>query len=119
MDNPKVLIVEDDLAFVTLIQLALRDLNFEFEVAKDGRSALEHLTNAPFDLVISDYRLPYIDGLEIIRKALRLSPNCKTVLISASSAESLPPELKDLPLLGFIEKPFSPIQFRDLVTKKF
>ena len=118
MDASKVLIVEDDLAFVTLIQLALKDLAFEFHIARDGQKALELLKDTVFDLVITDYRLPNMDGLEIISAAVKYSPNCHIVLISASNADSLP-KLEDLPLLGFIEKPFSPIQFRELVAQAF
>ncbi|MFQ5752889.1 MAG: response regulator [bacterium] len=117
MHAKKLLLVEDDKAFVNLIKVALRDLNFEFEVAKDGPSALEFLSKTRFDLIISDYRLPHIHGLDIIKAAKQNSPNCQIVLISAAAAEMMESNLEDLPLLGFLQKPFSPLQLRDLIVK--
>ncbi len=111
----KVLLVEDDLAFVTLIQLALKDLDFEFHIAREGQSALAHLQKESYDLVIADYRLPRVDGVEILQAAARRNPACKAVLITAADSEELGSRLGDLPLIGLIEKPFSPIEFRRMI----
>ncbi|MFQ5636974.1 MAG: response regulator [bacterium] len=118
MMNIKALIVEDDLAFITLIRLALKDLALELHVTRDGNEALALLQENIFDLVITDYRLPNADGIEIIKATAKYSPNCRIILMSATKVSSLP-KLDDLPLLGCIEKPFSPIQFRRLVTEAF
>ena len=113
----QVLIVEDDLAFVALIQLALKDLDFEFHVARDGRQALELLPQRPYDLLIADYRLPHVDGVEIAKATVQRWPGCQIILISATRGGEISRHLKNLPIVGFIEKPFSPIQFRELVVK--
>ena len=115
----KVLIVEDDLAFITLIQLALRDMNFEFDVAKEGNSALEKLLKNEYDLVICDYRIPEIHGLDILKTVKSQYPSCQTVLISAAGEDMMNTKLEDLNLLGFMQKPFSPIEFRAMVEQVF
>jgi len=48
--DKKVLIVEDDPPFITLIQLALRDMNFDFDVAREGNTALDRLSKSEYDL---------------------------------------------------------------------
>ena len=115
----KVLIVEDDLPFITLIQLALRDMNFEFDVAREGSSALERLSKNEYDLVICDFRIPEIDGLEVLKTVKNQNPNCQTVLISAAGEDMMNTKLDDLHLLGFMQKPFSPIEFRAMVEQVF
>lgn len=117
--NKKVLIVEDDAPFITLIQLALRDMDFEFDVAREGKSALNKLSQSQYDLVICDYRIPEIHGLEILKTANSHNPTCKTVLISAANEEMMDTNLEDLNLLAYMQKPFSPIEFRAMVKQAF
>lgn len=115
----KALIVEDDLAFIALVELALRDLDFEFDVARDGPTALHKLSQNRYHLVISDFRLPEIHGVDILRKAKKHNPDAQTVLITAANEDSLNIDIDSLGLLGFVQKPFSPIEFRDLITHAF
>jgi len=117
--NKKVLIVEDDPPFITLIQLALRDMNFDFDVARGGNSALDRLSKSEYDLVICDYRLPEIHGLEVLKTAKKQNPSCQMVLISAAAVDMMNTRLEDLNLLGFMQKPFSPIEFRAMVERAF
>ena len=117
--NKKVLIVEDDPPFITLIQLALRDMNFYFDVAREGNTALDRLSKSEYDLVICDYRIPEIHGLEVLKTAKKQNPDCQTVLISAAGEDMMNTKLEDLNLLGFMQKPFSPIEFRAMVERVF
>ena len=117
--NKKVLIVEDDPPFITLIQLALRDMNFDFDVAREGNTALDRLSNNEYDLIICDYRIPEIHGLEVLKTAKNQNPGCQMVLISAAGEDMMNTKLEDLNLLGFMQKPFSPIEFRAMVEQVF
>jgi CheY-like chemotaxis protein len=112
MDSRKVLIVEDDAPFVQLVKLALRDFQFQFSTAKDGLSALDLLNKKRFDLLICDYRLPRMDGREIIRIARTTNPDCQIVLVSAADPEMIDADIKNLPGFRFIQKPISPSQLR-------
>jgi DNA-binding NtrC family response regulator len=115
----RVLIVEDDEVFVPIIEIALRDLNFSMDVASDGHTAMAQLAKTKYDLIISDYRLPEIHGIDILRAAQHFNPDCHAVLISAASEQMQDADLKDINLLGFIQKPLTPRQIRDLVTRIF
>jgi len=117
--NKKVLIVEDDPPFITLIQLALRDMNFDFDVAREGNSALDRLSKNEYDLVVCDYRIPEIHGLEVLKAAKNQNPGCQMVLISAAAVDMMNTRLEDLNLLGFMQKPFSPLEFRAMVERAF
>ncbi|MFQ5864743.1 MAG: response regulator [bacterium] len=119
MQKKRVLIIEDDVAFAELAKLALRNSNYQIDVADDGCSALEMLSKRKYDLVISDYRLPNIHGIDVLKAAKRHNPNCETVLMSAASPEMMESSLKDLNLSGFLQKPFLPAKLRDLVVNGF
>jgi DNA-binding NtrC family response regulator len=115
----KVLIVEDDAVFVPIIEIALRDLNFEMHIAPDGYTALDHLAKTKYDLIISDYRLPEIHGLDILRAAHNFNPACHTMLISAATEQMQDVNLEGLNCLGFIRRPLTPMQIRELVAQVF
>jgi DNA-binding NtrC family response regulator len=115
----RVLIVEDDEVFVPIIEIALRDLDCSMDVAQDGYSALDHLAKNKYDLIISDYRLPEIHGLDILRAAHNFNPDCHTLLISAATEQMQEANLEEINCIGFIRKPLTPMQIRELVSKAF
>ena len=119
MNSVKVLVVEDDEVFIPLIKLALRDLNLDVKVIKGGNSALEELAKSEYDLVISDYRLPETHGMEILKAAHSKNCSCKTILISAADIDLDNQTRHDLNLLGFLQKPLSPLELRRLVEAAF
>jgi len=119
MPSKRVLIVEDDAAFIPLIKIALRDLDYDIQTASDGRTALTTVETESFDLVITDYRLPDIDGVQIIRASREQNEKCKAILISAANEDMVDAPLDDLDLLSFIQKPLSPLYLRHLVVTAF
>jgi len=113
----RVLIVEDDLAFISLIELSLRDMDFDFDISREGTDALKKITQNEYDLIISDFRLPEIHGVDILKLAKKQNASCQTILISAAAEDAIGSDLKNLGILGFMQKPFSPIEFRRLVKE--
>ncbi len=119
MTQYKLLVVEDDEPFVKIIDLALRGLNFDFDVVQDGEAAIEKINDTHYDLVISDFRLPKMHGLDILKAVEHKIPGCKKILVTAATEEMIDPELSGLHLLGFLKKPLSPIDLRHLVQQHF
>lgn len=69
----RVLVVDDDDHFRSWFALLMRRAGFAVEVAVDGLDAMEHLHAATFDLLISDLKMPKMDGLDLIRE-IRATP---------------------------------------------
>lgn len=77
------LIVDDDeLVLSVLCDLLAREAWHHISTATDPRTALELLRNEPFDLLITDYRMPGITGLDLIREATRLQPDLIGILVT-------------------------------------
>ena len=78
-----ILLIEDEPATSDLIERILRREGYSVAVANDGVQAMEHLENHVFDLVVTDVRVPKMDGLRIFRRIRRESPSTKVILMSA------------------------------------
>jgi two-component system, OmpR family, alkaline phosphatase synthesis response regulator PhoP len=108
--RPKVLIAEDDHAFAAVLEFVLGS-TYEAMLVNDGESAWRALSQQPIDLLISDYQMPVINGIELCRR-IRNSPeicNLPIVMITAKGFEIEFDKLEGStrPDLVFV-KPFSP-----------
>lgn len=103
----RILIVEDNNDLAHLIQLHLKDLNVDAEIAADGRRALELLDDNDYDLVILDLMLPEVDGLEVC-KQLRAHPGYTPVIMLTSKSSELDRVLGlEIGADDYVTKPFS------------
>ena len=106
-----ILLVEDDRNLRTILDFNLKRLGFEVSVASDGKQAWQLAQQHSFDFVVTDYRMPKMDGVELMRRLREDDKYRQTpmILISALSRNLDLPTLCDgLNVLAFFPKPFSP-----------
>ncbi len=84
----KILVVEDNKDLARLLELHLRDLTYEVDLAFDGNAGWAQITSNPYDLIILDLMLPGIDGLEICRR-IRSRPAYTPILMLTSKSTEL------------------------------
>ena len=106
LDRPRVLVVDDEEAVRDLIVKTLTMADYEVNSAADGQSALDALKDTDFDLLITDLRMPGMDGLTVIRQARRLSPSLPIIIITGYSTEASAIEAINLGVCGYLTKPF-------------
>jgi two-component system response regulator MtrA len=82
--DERVLLVEDDPSIREITELGLRNAGFRVTAAGDGRAALLHFRQEPFDLVVLDLMLPTLDGYEVCRE-IRKDSRVPIVILSAKS----------------------------------
>ena len=106
-----ILIVDDEFDNVTLIKASLQKHGFNTLAFTDPLLALEHFQNnsKDFALVISDIRMPSMNGYELIRKIKAERPTIKTILISAFeiNKEEFSKIMPTVKIDSFITKPIS------------
>ncbi|MFQ5652840.1 MAG: sigma-54-dependent transcriptional regulator [bacterium] len=81
--SAKLLIIDDEKTIRDTLSEVLSEEGYLCEIAGDGEQAVKKISRESFDLVISDLRLPGIDGLEVLEKTLELSPQTLVVIITA------------------------------------
>lgn len=116
--KPKVLIVDDDLALLRLMQVELENYSDAFSVltANDAQEALEILKKEHVAFVVSDLRMPGMDGYDLLSQILKTYPDIPVYIITAFDK----PKTRDVVVksgaAGYLRKPFSAEELVETIT---
>ncbi|MFH2091951.1 MAG: response regulator [Pseudomonadota bacterium] len=115
-----ILIVDDSLPMRSVIKRTLKAAGYgraDILEAANGKEALELMKNSWVDLIITDYNMPVMNGLEFIRtlKQGGLTKDIPVVVISTEGNESKIKEFKNCGAQGYITKPFTAEAIRDVI----
>jgi two-component system cell cycle response regulator CpdR len=106
-DTPQILIVEDDEAMREFLCQAISRFGYYVEAVEDGTEALRRVEESHFDLLLTDIRMPGLDGIELARQARRRYPGLSVLLVTAYLQDALgAPELTEAGI-GVLSKPFN------------
>ncbi len=105
-----VLVVDDDSTTLRLLAAHMKRNGYAVEMARDGDAALKAVLNSPPDIVVADWQMPKMDGLELCRalRRSRAGANIFFLLLTGSSEDSTLIEAFDAGVDDFVTKPFSP-----------
>lgn len=104
--RPRILVVDDEPTIRDLLSKTLALAEYDVDLAPDGRTALERLRILPYDLLITDLKMPGVDGLTVIKEARRLKPDIPVIIITGFSTEASAIEAVNLGVSGYLTKPF-------------
>ena len=104
--RPRILVVDDEAAIRELLAKTLALADYDVDVAPEGRTAVERLRGSSYDLLITDLRMPGVDGLSVIREARLFRPDLPVVIITGFSTETRAIEAINLGVAGYLTKPF-------------
>jgi excisionase family DNA binding protein len=104
--RPRVLVADDEDAIRELLLKTLELAEYTVDTVPDGQAAIERLRLGAFDLLITDLKMPGVDGLAVIRAARRLQPALPVVIITGYSTEAAAIEAIELGVTGYLTKPF-------------
>jgi len=83
MFNPNILLIEDDEILRITISDSLKKMGWPVTAAEDGQEGLNLIKNNSFDIVISDIRLPKINGIDVLKEIKNYYPNTEVIMITA------------------------------------
>jgi excisionase family DNA binding protein len=104
--RPRVLVADDEASIRELLSKTLALADYDVDVASDGRATLERLRTTQYDLLITDLKMPGVDGLSVIREARRYRPDLPIIIITGFSSEASAIEALNLGVSGYLTKPF-------------
>lgn len=83
----RVLLVDDEVEFVTTLSDRLRMRSIETEVVYDGLQALDYLENHEIDVVVLDLKMPGLDGMEVLSRLRRAHSDIQVVILAGHGAQ--------------------------------
>jgi DNA-binding NtrC family response regulator len=117
MNAPKKVMFVDDEEGVRLSwNRYLSDHGFDVKTAEDGAKAISQLRKEPVDVVVSDLKMPGIDGIELLEWIHDRSPQTRFILLTGFGNEDVEKRVKDLGAFDYLNKPISPDTLAAVVT---
>lgn len=116
-ESPRVLLVEDDSSAASALRRVLEGDHYDVDVCARGDNAFTLATQKPFDVVVTDLKLPGFDGLELIRRLHASNPRLPIVLMTAHGTTDTAIEATKFGAYDYLLKPFEMEELLDLVSR--
>jgi two-component system probable response regulator PhcQ len=118
----KILLVDDDPHVLSALQRTLRlmfqDEQPQIEAFTNPMDALNRICTCDFDLVISDYRMPQLNGAELLEALKEVAPDTVRIMLSASAEfDTMLHTINQAQAFRFMLKPWDPVQLEDNVRQ--
>ena len=109
-DPPLILVVDDEVHIVHVVSLKLQNAGFEVVAASDGQEGLDTAAQVRPDLIITDYQMPVMSGLQFCKEMRNREPlkNIPAIMLTARGFDIEPQEMIDAGIAECLAKPFSP-----------
>jgi two-component system NtrC family response regulator len=117
MMNRKILLADDDAALRRVIQFKLKQKGYDVTAVEDGRAALASLKASRYDLLLSDMKMPGMNGIELLEKARGVQPDLEVILITAFAEISQAVQAVKLGAFDYLTKPFEDDQLFVTIEK--
>ncbi|MFN0061981.1 MAG: sigma-54-dependent transcriptional regulator [Myxococcaceae bacterium] len=103
-----VLVADDEASIRHVLSLVLSERGYEVRAVANGEDVLAELGQRAYDVVLCDVRMPKLSGLEVLPKALALSPDITFIMMSAYGSPEMALEAVGAGAYDYIQKPFKP-----------
>jgi len=113
----KVLVVDDQRNMRATTAIVLRSAGHAVDEAEDGAAALLRIQQEAFDVVLTDLRMPTVDGMELLREAQRLAPETQVIVMTAYGTIESAVEAIRRGAYDFLAKPFKEDELKLRVAK--
>src|SRR5262245_25332824 len=110
----RILVVDDEVAIAVLLQSMLRRSGYSVAVACDGQQAWELFHELPFDLVISDLKMPRLDGEQLVQRIKAQAPETLIVILTGHGTPEDTERLLAIGATQVLQKPLHDI--KDMVV---
>ena len=108
--SKKILVADDEAHILHIVSMKLRNAGYDVITAEDGEEALDLCLSEKPDLVITDYQMPVMNGMEMC-KELRTNPetwSIPAIMLTARGFDIGSDEMLDAGIVAILDKPFSP-----------
>lgn len=117
LEGSKILLVDDDQRIRDSLRLFFEDQGCRFMAVGSSERALEELAGRSFDIIILDYKLPGMNGMDLLASLRETHPAAAKIFTSAYSSEGLFAQAKEAGAIGFIKKPLTAEKIEECLAR--
>lgn len=115
----KILLVDDEEAIRTILRMSLEDLGYQVATAANGEEALEQVSTFAPDVVLSDIKMPGIDGIELLKRIKTAHPEIEVIMVSGHGDMDLAIKSLQLEATDFLTKPVRDVLLQKALSRTF
>jgi two-component system, NtrC family, response regulator PilR len=113
----RILVVDDEKSMRDFLTIMLKKEGYGIVAAESGRDALAAVQGEIFDLVITDVKMPEVDGIEVLKAVKEISPETVVLVITAFATTETAVEAMKLGAYDYIIKPFKVDEIKLIIQK--
>jgi two-component system, NtrC family, response regulator HydG len=117
MQKARILVIDDDQAHREGMALLLEDEDYQVDQADGAEAAMELIGKHSYDLIITDYKMQNIDGMELLKVINDYDPLLKVIMVTGYSSIEHAVEAIHLGALDYIAKPVDPVKLKEVVRR--
>lgn len=114
MSGEKILLVDDEVEFTSVLAERMEARGIKVETAASGAAAVERVKDTYYDAVVLDLAMPGMDGIETLKHLLAVNPDIQVIFLTGKATLEKAVEAVKLGALDFLEKP---VKFEALLDK--
>ncbi len=88
VQNVNIMVIDDEPSVLESFKMILKIKDYEVETFPDGPAALQNLTKGKYDVAFVDYKLPVMDGLEVLRRIKEIDPDIEVIIVTAYATDA-------------------------------
>ncbi len=110
-------IIDDEPIVGRRLKQVFSKLGYHVEIFTNPLDALEYMEENPFDIVVTDFKMEEMDGMEVLRKAKELNPNARVIIITGYARPETAKEAFQSGVFDFMVKPFRLEELKNAVKR--
>ncbi len=115
--KPRILIVDDEPVVTKSCERILAGMAYDVVTTNSGREGLELATRETFNLVVTDLKMPDLDGMDLVRELRKVHPETSVIIITGYGTVPCAVEAIRLGVKEFVEKPFTPDEISEAIVR--
>ncbi|MBN2058335.1 MAG: response regulator [Candidatus Saganbacteria bacterium] len=116
-ESVRIAVIDDEEGVRESFKMILKIKDYDVDVFEDGEKAIANIKKDKYDLAFIDYKLPGMDGIEVLRKLKEIDPTVEVIIVTAYASESSQANAITLGALEYLRKPFLMEEIYELVER--
>lgn len=113
----RILVVDDEDIVIQCCLRILESSTYLVEFVRSGLEALEKVESAHYDLIILDFMMPKMDGMEVLKRVNAIQPGVKVIMVTGLDQAETAARARSLGVFDYLPKPFDPDELKLVVER--